>query len=184
MTETTCPNRCQRPPTLARVMAGRGSAPIARRHFPLLLSRVPARSMRLAVQTGIIAGAASAGGIVGLGARHGVALLPFSIAGHGVVGTQSDAVAAVAGLILHLAWMLVWGTCFTLVAATLRGARLLIAALLFVGVLGAVTMYLLPVVNPLYRFAALTTSQTVLVYLLLAVALVAGMRLARYDGES
>ena len=80
------------------------------------------RSVRLGIQTGIVAGAATAGAIIGLGVRHGAALTPFAMAGRIMVGAAPWLIAIIAGVLLHLAWMVVWGACFTLVA--LYGTKL------------------------------------------------------------
>ena len=132
----------------------------------------------------MIASAATAGAIVGLGARHGAALLPFTIAGRSIVGAAPAAAASMAGVALHVVWMIVWGACFTLVAAPLRGARLFIGAVVFALVVWGISTYAAPGVNPVFRVAALTTVQMIVAYALLAVALVIGMRLALPTYES
>lgn len=141
--------------------------------------RVQARNVRLGVLTGAIAGAATAGALVGLGWRHGAALDPFTFAGRAMLGAVRDGVAVLAGVGLHVAWTMVWGICFTVVAAPLRGARLMLAALAFATALWAVSTLALPGVSPIVRVAGLTITRTLFVYLVLAISLVMGMRLAR-----
>lgn len=158
-------------------------AALPRRDATLLFSRVLARSLRLGAITGAIAGAATAGALVGLGLRHGVALDPFLFAGRSAIGAAGPVLATIVGVLMHLAWMLVWGACFTVVAAPLRGARLALAALAFAAVVWTIATYALPEASPAVRFAGLTTAGTVFVYLVLAAALVPGMRLARLTLE-
>lgn len=144
-----------------------------------LFTRVLARSVRLGALTGVIAGAATAGALIGLGWRHGAALDPFTFAGRAMLGAVRDGVAVLAGFALHVAWTMVWGACFTVVAAPLRGARLVLAGFAFAAALWAVSALALPGVSPVVRVASLSIARTILVYLVLAVSLVAGMRLAR-----
>jgi hypothetical protein len=145
----------------------------------VLFSRVLSRSVGIGVRTGVLAAAATAGAIVGLGLRHGDALGPFTLAGRTVVGAAPTIVAAVAGAGLHLGWMVVWGACFTLVAAALRGPKLLVAAALFATGVWALSTYVLPGVAPAARAAGLSIPQSVFLHLLLALGLASGMRLAQ-----
>lgn len=127
----------------------------------------------------MIAGAATAGALIGLGWRHGAALDPFTFAGRAMLGAVRDGVAVAAGFALHVAWTMVWGACFTVVAAPLRGGRLMVAALAFAAALWAVSTFALPGVSPVMRVAGLSIVRALFVYLVLAIALVMGMRLAR-----
>jgi hypothetical protein len=145
----------------------------------VFFSPVLSRGLRLGVRTGVLAAAATAGAIIGLGLRHGAALDPFTLTGRSLVGAAPVLVATIAGLSLHVGWMLVWGACFTLVAASLRGTRLLLAAIFFAIALWGLSSYLMPSAEPATRAAGLTTPQSLFVHLLLALGLASGMRLAQ-----
>ena len=80
--------------------------------------------------------------------------------------------------------MVLLGVCFTIVAASLRGVRLVAAALLFA--VAAWALVLLVVPSPLRAVASYTSSvaQAVFVNLLLALSLVSGMRIALLDSRT
>jgi hypothetical protein len=127
----------------------------------------------------VLAAATTAGAIIGLGLRHGAAVDPFTLTGRPLVGAAPVLVATIAGFALHFGWMLVWGACFTLVAASLRGGRLAAAAIVFAIALWGLSNYLVPSAEPATRAAALTAPQSLFVHLLLALGLASGMRLAQ-----
>src|SRR4030095_1277832 len=87
------------------------------------------------IRVGAVAAAATIGAVIGLGLRHGLALRPVTSAGRarveklGVVGTSSA--SAIVGLMMAACAIIVLGVCFTVVAAPLRGLRLLGAAIVF-----------------------------------------------------
>lgn len=142
------------------------------------------------VRTGIVAAAATAGAIVGFGWRHDAASRPFEIAGRyllapltGLRSAPSSGAAVTAGIVLHVTTMVLLGVCFTIVAASLRGVRLVAASLLFAAAAWALVSLVVP--SPLRAVASYTSSvpQAVFVNLLLALSLVSGMRLALLDSQ-
>ncbi len=132
---------------------------------------------------GLIAAAATAGVLVGLGARHGDALTPFFLSGRSLLAALTGALAppvlaTLTGLLVHAFWMLVWGVCFSLVAASLRGLRLAVAAAvcaIAVRVLGATV---LPGALGAGALASLNAPQMWFLLTLFALSLFVGMRLA------
>ena len=136
------------------------------------------------VRVGIVAAAATIGAVVGLGLRHGLALRPFSTAGHALFALMGataprSGVAAMTGLAVVACAVIVLGVCFTIVAAPLRGVRLFAAALIFAAIAWAVSAYVVPSILVLSTEIVLGTAQRVFICTLLALSLVAGMRLAR-----
>ncbi|MBI4737456.1 MAG: hypothetical protein HY766_15585, partial [candidate division NC10 bacterium] len=77
--------------------------------------------IRNGVSIGLIGAAATAGGLVGLGLRHGGATRPFEMGGRALLGawrlaTPVEGVAISVGVVAHLLWMTLWGVCFSVVA--------------------------------------------------------------------
>ena len=134
----------------------------------------------------MVAAAGTIGAVIGLGLRHGLALRPFMATGRGLIDAfgldvTSPPATALIGLAFVALALIVLGVCFTLVAASLRGIGLLVAAAVF-GALGwAVSVYVVPSVLVSTSGAVLGTAQRVFVCSMLALALVVGMRLARLD---
>lgn len=140
--------------------------------------------LRTGIRVGLLAAAATAGVLVGLGLRHGSALTPFLLYGRWLIASFSRAIALpwfaiVIGSIAHCLWMLVWGVCFTIVAGPLRARPLAIASVLYsvVFVFGAIRLF--PEVLGAIPLASLTLSQSLLLALVLALALFFGTRIAR-----
>jgi len=137
------------------------------------------------VRVGAVAAATMIGAIVGLGLRHGLATRPFMTAGYAVLETlgvraasRGDAPTAV-GLAAVAAAIIVLGVCFTVVAAPLRGLRLLGVAIVFGAIAWAVSGLVVPSILALSAGAVLGDAQRVFIFAMLSIALVVGMRLAR-----
>ena len=136
------------------------------------------------IRVGVVAAAATIGAVVGLGLRHGLALRPFASAGRALLGRLGVAAGpssapTVVGVALVTVGIIVLGVCFTFVAAPLRGLRLLLVAILFAAIGWVVAAYVVPPILVLSDSTVLGTAQRVFLCLLLALSLVAGMRLAR-----
>ena len=135
------------------------------------------------IRVGAVAAAATIGAVIGLGLRHGLALRPFTSAGRalferlGVVGTSSA--SAIVGLMMAACAIIVLGVCFTVVAAPLRGLRVLIVAIAFGAIAWGFAGFVVPSVLALSTGAVLGNAQRVFIFGLLSLALVVGMRLAR-----
>ena len=139
------------------------------------------------IRVGAVAAAATIGAVIGLGLRHGLALRPFTSAGRalfeklGVVGTSSA--SAIVGLMMAACAIIVLGVCFTVVAAPLRGLRLLSVATLFGALAWAVSAFVVPSILALSTGTVLGDAQRVFVFGMLSLALVVGMRLARTNAR-
>jgi hypothetical protein len=139
------------------------------------------------VRVGAVAAAATIGAVIGLGLRHGLALRPFMGPGRallemvGVVGTPS--VTTLVGMMIVAGAIIVLGVCFTVVAATLRGLRLLGVALLFGSLAWAVSAFVVPSILALSAGTVLGDAQRVFICCTLSLALVVGMRLARISAR-
>jgi hypothetical protein len=136
------------------------------------------------VRTGLIASAATAGVIVGLGLRHASALTPFLLTGRATLTRMtglipSPALATLLGLLVHTFWMVLWGVCFSMVATMMRGTRLAVAALVFAVLVGVLASTVAPGALGAGVMGAQTLPQTFLYVTILAMSLLAGMRLAR-----
>jgi len=140
--------------------------------------------LRAALGTGVIAAAATAGAIAGVGPGRDGALAPFRTLGRLALGVTQNAsgsaqsAAVVAGLVLHGAVAVAWGVVFVLVAGGLRGVRRLGAAALFALFVYALDAGLLPPLLRLGHGARAFPSQSAFLHLVLAVALAAGTWLA------
>ena len=136
------------------------------------------------VRVGVVAAAATIGAVVGLGLRHGLALRPFATTGRALLerlglSVSSGGVPTAVGLAFVCVAIIVLGVCFTIVAAPLRGLRLLVVALLFATIAWIIAAFVVPSILGLSDATVLGTAQRVFVCVLLALGLVAGMRLAR-----
>src|SRR5687768_2405857 len=133
------------------------------------------------IRVGTVAAAATIGAMIGLGLRHGLALRPFVSTGRavldaiGVTGV-GGAVPVFVGLVLVAAAIIVLGVCFTIVAAPLRGVRLLLAACVFGAIGWAVSTHVVPSILASSGGTQLGTAQQIFICALLSLALVAGMR--------
>ena len=133
----------------------------------------------------MVAAATTIGAVIGLGLRHGLATRPFMTAGYGVLeslgvrAASRGAAPVLVGVAVVAAAIIVLGVCFTFVAASLRGFRLLIVALLFAASAWAVYAYIVPSILVQSGGLELGTAQRVFLFTLLALGLAAGMRLAR-----
>lgn len=140
--------------------------------------------LRTGIRVGLLAAAATAGVLVGLGLRQGVALAPFLLYGRSLVASFAGAIApswsaTIIGGLAHCFWMVVWGVCFTAVAGPLRARPLVIASTLFASVLvfGAIRFF--PGVLGAIPFASLAVPRLLVLTLVLVLVLFFGTRLAR-----
>jgi len=139
--------------------------------------------VRGGLRAGTIAAAATGGVVAGFGVREGSPAEPFAALGRlllGVAATEGvgrQLAATAAGLFLHAAVATAWGVLFALVAARLRGWRLVLAAGLFAAA-AAVASTALPALLRLGYGVRPLPPQLALLYTVLALSLVAGVRLA------
>jgi hypothetical protein len=144
--------------------------------------------VRGGLSAGVIAAAATGGVIAGFGVREGSAGEPFAALGRLLLGIATSEpsgrqlVGLIAGIVLHSATALAWGLLFAALFARLRGLRLMAAAALFAAVAYAVSTKL-PGLLRLGHGARAFPPQLVLLYTVLAISLVAGIRLARIGGH-
>ena len=136
------------------------------------------------IRVGAVAAAATVGAVIGLGLRHGLALRPFTSAGVALferlgIPVMRSAVATVTGIALVTCAIILLGVCFTFVAAPLRGLRLLLSALMFAAIGWGASLYVVRSILVLSDAIVLGSAQRVFIFAMLAMALVAGMRLAR-----
>jgi hypothetical protein len=136
------------------------------------------------IRVGTVAAAATIGAMIGLGLRHGLALRPFMSTGVALLETigvsaNRGVMPVVVGVSLVAGAIIVLGVCFTVVAAPLRGVRLLAAAVAFGAIGWVAAAFVVPSILAPSGGPVLGTAQQVFVCALLSLGLVAGMRLAR-----
>jgi len=134
----------------------------------------------------VIAAAATGGAIIGFGARHNDWSGPFATLGEQVM--QGAGVAAAprflpttAGIVAHVAWMVIWGIVFATVSDRKTPAMSLVFALL-VGI-GATLLAgsIVPAALGAVKFATMPSVQAALCVALMMAGLVAGRAFARVE---
>lgn len=151
---------------------------------PVSMPGPPRASTRARLQVAAVGAAASAGVLVGVGARDGAPGALLSAAGDRLRGVpavvapdRALGASAAIGLAHHLVLALAWGTLFARVAHRVRGGRRVAAALLVAGTAAAADL-VLPAPFALAAGAG-APAQRAVVALALAAGLVAGMRFAQ-----
>lgn len=143
--------------------------------------------LRLGISSGLVAASATAGALIAFSARQGSGARPFNAAAQLLLGGRALAaegmgwVAAV-GVLVHLGWGVLLGLLVALVAAPLRPAWRPAAAIALAGALLVLHPRLAPFALSDGFPPLLTPGQRVLLYAVLAAALVLGMRLAETRG--
>lgn len=139
--------------------------------------------LRAGVQAGLIAAAATGGAIIGFGARHNDWSGPFATLGSqvlhgGGVGSGPRFLLTTAGIVAHVAWMVIWGIAFATVSYRKTPAMSMVFALL-VGI-GATILAgsIVPAALGAVKFAMMPSVQAALCVALMMAGLVAGRALA------
>lgn len=131
---------------------------------------------------GLVAAAAVSGALLALAWRTGAPLEPLVATGRAILGGGAPALALVAGLCARMVDGVVWGLLLVVIAGDVRGwAGRLVAALAVSALAGALHGWLLPDLRLGFGLGVFPLHGPPLyyLYLLFAVALVAGMRIAR-----
>jgi hypothetical protein len=139
--------------------------------------------VRQGAQAGVVAWAATLGVLIGFGRSRGASLQPLNSIAHSLFGTRAllmqgfDWLVTPAALLLHLAALVAWAVLFALLAGRLRGVPLLAAAGAYALVVWLVNRIALPsgLVTGFVR--VLSPWEIGAIYLVLALALAAGLRL-------
>jgi hypothetical protein len=136
------------------------------------------------LRVGLVSAAATAGVLVGLGLRHDAATTAFFLAGRSLVASSAGVippslVAVTLGVVVHVAWMVLWGVCFTYVATRLRGPALYVAAALFAALIGILGTTFLPGALGAGALAALSRAQTIFFLSVLGLSIAMGTVIAR-----
>lgn len=131
---------------------------------------------------GVIAAAATAGALLGLGRARGATFTLLNDAAHVVVGERArmvenaSLIVTSVAMLIHVVSLLLWAVVFALVAGSLRGWRLLGAAVAFTGFVAAIDVFVLPEsLRPGFE-TAMSTGELVVIYLILGAALWLGVR--------
>lgn len=141
-------------------------------------------SLRAGLAVGTLAASATAGALIGFGLRQGTPLRPFNAVARLVLGARAEGVwgfdplVTLTGVALHVTVMLAWG----LLCVRLAGGRRGLARAAFgvaVALLAlAVDLFVVERLLGAGVSGVLSTLQVIVVHVLLALALVVGMRLA------
>jgi len=149
------------------------------------LSRVSQHHLRDGIGLGIIAGAATAGSLLGFGYARGATLQPLNAVAHMYAGSRAFMTTgfqpAITGgaLVIHFLSTIVWGILAAYIAAPLR-ARGRFLAPFGVGVVAyLVDRFVAPNgLRPGFE-ELLSSGETTFIYVVLAVALAAGLWVSR-----
>jgi uncharacterized membrane protein YjgN (DUF898 family) len=159
------------------------TSPLERRVRLRFVSRVPSSRVIDGIRIGAVATAATAGVIVGLGLRHQSALRPFLMSGRSTFAAITGLVAPIPlattfGFLVHAAWMVLWGICFSMIATPLRGLHRLFAAILLAALAGVLSRSIAPAAMGAGLMAVQGDAQTLILLTVFALSLLAGIRLA------
>jgi hypothetical protein len=141
--------------------------------------------MRQGARAGVIAAAATLGALVGFGQARGAPLKPLNTIAHMVFGTRAyymtgfDWGVTPVALALHVAALVALAVIFALLAGRLRGARLLLTALVYSGLVFLVNRYVAPPRMMPGIETSLSSPELGVIYLVLALSLALGVRMER-----
>ncbi|HUO51845.1 MAG TPA: hypothetical protein VMT93_04960 [Gemmatimonadaceae bacterium] len=135
------------------------------------------RTLREGMRSGLVAAAATAGVLIGLGSAHGAALRPLNSVAHILIGSRAyymegaDLLVTPLALLTHTASVMLWGVLLALATGRLTGPRLYGAALVFAGLTWIVDFRIVPDrLRPGFE-SGLSPVEVSLVYIVLAVSL-------------
>jgi hypothetical protein len=143
--------------------------------------------IRTGLAVGAIAAAATAGALAGFGVRQGTPARPFNVlasilAGDRAAGTWGfDPVATPLGAALHGIIVVAYGLAFVVLAGERSGRSLWIWGTVFAGSLYLAGFLLAPLLFGGVATTVLQPVQLLALHVVLAVALVMGMRFALYN---
>jgi hypothetical protein len=150
--------------------------------------RVPSRALR-GVVAGTVAGAALLGLLVGIGRRAGTTWRPMNAAAHGLLGAKADGVWSFQGSVTPVGGLVVLvmsvaaGVAVARIAPTFRTLHVVMVAL-GVACIGYLLHVHVVARTPGGLADLLTIGELRSVYLMLAAALIAGMRFAFSTGAA
>lgn len=147
----------------------------------LFLSRVSENPVRDGIGIGIIAGAATAGALLGFGHARGATLQPLNAVAHMYAGSRAFLTTGfqpgitIGAVTIHLLSTILWGIVLAFIAAPLRGIERGFAPL-GVGLLAYLAdRFVAPNgLRPGFE-VLLSSGETIFVYVVLAVALALGL---------
>ena len=82
------------------------------------------------------------------------------------------------GFLVHAAWMMLWGICFSMIATPLRGLQRLFVAILLAAVAGVLSRSIAPGALGAGVMAVQSDAQTLILLTVFALSLLGGIRLA------
>ena len=161
------------------------TSPLERVRLPGFLTRVLRERLRWGLVAGVVAAAATAGALLGLGRAHGATFTLLNDAAHVLIGERARleesghlAITTIA-MLVHVTFVVIWGVLFALVAGSLRGWRLALASAGFTAAVVAIDLWLLPAsMRPGFE-TDMSAAELVLLYAILAAAMAFGLREAR-----
>lgn len=141
--------------------------------------------LALGLTTGIIAAAATGGALLGFGIRAGMPSRPFNGIATLVLGDQARGVwgyvgtITVTGIVLHVAITVGWGVLFAALAGRRHGWQVTALAMVVSAVAWVVSRTIVLRQVGAGMSSVLGSGQLAVLHVVLAVALVLGMRFAR-----
>ena len=139
--------------------------------------------IRLGLSAGFVAAAATTGALLGFGLRQGMPSRPFNVAASVILGEAAAGswgfhrMATPVGLALHISAVVALGMLAAVLATKSRRLRTVGASVIVS--FGAAILHLALLGRDASSTRALTIPQLIVVYLLMGVGLMVGMRLAR-----
>lgn len=149
-----------------------------------IFSPVPRPHLSRGLAVGALAASATAGALAGFGIRLGTPARPFNAVARLVLGGRADGVwgfdppVTAVGVLLHVTVMCVWGFLTVRLAQSRRGAGRVAVAVVVALLALAIDLLVVARVLRAGVSGVLAPVQVVVVHVVLAIALVVGMRLA------
>lgn len=142
--------------------------------------------VRAGVRAGLIAAAATAGVIIGFGARHNDWTGPFQSLGVQVlqalgVTSPTLGLAMMIGLLAHAAWMIVWGIAFVVLARRKTWTLALLIAVIVAILATFAARTVVPAAMGAMRFADMPGVQSALCVAMMVGGLLMGRNLSRTE---
>lgn len=151
---------------------------------------MPGHHTREGLRSGIIAAAATAGTLIGLGVAHGAAFRPLNSIAHILIGSRAyymegvDALVTPLALATHAISVMIWGVLLAFLTVHIEGLKLYAAALAFAAMTFVADFYVLPErLRPGFE-SGLSPAEIGTVYIVMSLTLALSLERDRHHRES